>query len=54
MTITGSGTDFKPGMKLQLGGKAMTDVEVISATTLRAKTPPTYHGTARGSTSAAE
>ena len=35
----GIGTTFKTGMKLQLGGKDFTDVEVVSATKLRAKTP---------------
>ena len=37
--VYGTGTTFKTGMKLTLGGAAMTDVEVLSATRLRAKTP---------------
>ena len=37
--IYGTGTAFKKGMKLQLGGKDFTDVDVVSATKLRAKTP---------------
>ncbi len=37
--IYGTGTKFKTGMKLKLGGKDFTDVDVISATKIRAKTP---------------
>lgn len=37
--IYGSGTAFFTGMKLLLGGKSMTHVEVIGATKVRAKTP---------------
>jgi IPT/TIG domain len=46
VTLQGKGTNFAAGMKLELGGKAMTDVEVISATSARAKTPPGLMGPA--------
>jgi hypothetical protein len=40
VTIEGRGTDFKPDMTLTLGGQPMTEVQVISATLVKAKTPP--------------
>jgi len=40
VTVRGQDTTFKKGMKLQLEGKAMLDVDVVSGTVLRAKTPP--------------
>ncbi len=40
VTIHGAGTAFAPGVKVELGGQEMIDVEVVSATTLRAKTAP--------------
>ena len=40
VTVHGQDTTFKAGMKLQLEGKDMVDVDVVSATLLRAKTPP--------------
>jgi hypothetical protein len=46
VTLEGKGTDFKSGMTLALGGKPLVDVEVISQTTLRAKTPPGAAGPA--------
>jgi len=39
VTIQGRDTDFKPGMKLELGGQPMVEVEVVSATLIKAKTP---------------
>lgn len=39
VTLTGKETDFKAGMTLSLGGAPLTEVEVISPTTVRAKTP---------------
>jgi hypothetical protein len=46
VTLQGKGTKFAAGMKLELNGKPMTDVEVVSATVLRAKTPPGIMGPA--------
>ncbi len=40
VTLTGKGTDFKPGMTLSLGGTPLAEVEVVSPTVVRAKTPP--------------
>ena len=37
--IQGRGTNFQAPMKLALGGAPMTDVEVVSATVIRARTP---------------
>ena len=42
--IFGTGTTFAAGMKLSLGGKVMTEVSVIGATSARAKTPPNSRG----------
>ena len=39
VTLHGKDTQFTKGMKLQLGGKALTAVELVSPTVLRAKTP---------------
>jgi hypothetical protein len=39
VTLEGFGTHFSRRTRLTLGGAAMTDVEVVSATVLRAKTP---------------
>jgi len=39
VTIRGKETLFKKGMALSLGGQAMTGVEVLSPTSMRAKTP---------------
>ncbi|MCA9670706.1 MAG: IPT/TIG domain-containing protein [Myxococcales bacterium] len=44
VTIQGKGTDFKAGMKLELGGLPLTDVEIVSATTVRGKTAPHAQG----------
>lgn len=44
--IQGIDTDFSDGMTLTLGGQPMTDVEVISSTLLRAKTPKGQSGPA--------
>ena len=46
VTLHGKDTAFKKGMKLTLGGAALTDVEVISPSVLRAKTPPGSPGPA--------
>lgn len=46
VTLQGKDTAFSNGMKLILGGKPMLEVEVISATVLRAKTPPSAMGPA--------
>ena len=46
VTLQGTGTAFKKGMTLTLGGKALTDVEVISPSVVRAKTPPGTPGPA--------
>ncbi len=55
VTVHGKDTAFKKGMTLTLGGKALTDVEVISTSAVRAKTPagtpgpaPLVMGTAGG------
>jgi hypothetical protein len=39
VTLTGKGTDFRAGMTLSLGGAPLTEVEVVSPTTVRARTP---------------
>jgi hypothetical protein len=44
VTLQGAGTNFAEGMKLELGGQPMLEVEVVSATVLRAKTPPHAEG----------
>lgn len=46
VTIQGQGTQFKSGMKLELGSAAMKEVEVVSTTLVRAKTPPGATGPA--------
>jgi hypothetical protein len=46
VTIQGKETDFASGMKVLLGGKALTNVEVISATMLRGRTPANVTGPA--------
>lgn len=46
VTIQGRNTNFQSGMKLEVGGQPMVDVEVLSATMLRAKTPPSIIGPA--------
>ncbi len=47
VTLEGSGLEFSDGMKLQLGGEPMTDVEVISKSLLRARTPAHIQGPAQ-------
>ena len=39
VTLHGKDTAFKEGIKLMLGGKALSDVEVVSSSVLRARTP---------------
>jgi hypothetical protein len=46
VTLHGKDTDFTAGMKLELGGSPLTEVEVVSATTLRGKVPPGAEGPA--------
>ncbi|MFH1130939.1 MAG: IPT/TIG domain-containing protein, partial [Pseudomonadota bacterium] len=46
VTLQGRDTSFETGMKLTLGGEHLIDVEVVSETTLRAKTPPRPEGPA--------
>ena len=46
VTLHGKDTAFKKGMTLTLGGKALTDVEVISPSVVKAKTPPGNPGPA--------
>jgi hypothetical protein len=46
VTILGSDTGFAAGMKLLLGGQPLTEVEIVSASVLRAKTPPGAAGPA--------
>ncbi|MCC6747052.1 MAG: IPT/TIG domain-containing protein [Deltaproteobacteria bacterium] len=44
VTLYGKGTSFVEGMKLTLGGKPLTEVEVVGTTSLRAVTPPGIDG----------
>jgi len=44
--IFGTGTKFAAGMKLSLGGKTMTEIKVVSATSVRAKTAAHSRGLA--------
>jgi hypothetical protein len=46
VTIEGKDTDFKSGMKVLLQGKPLTELEVVSATVLRGRTPPNPAGPA--------
>lgn len=46
VTIESRGIELNTQTKLALGGKALTDVEVISQSTLRARTPAHYQGPA--------
>jgi len=39
VTLTGKGTDFKAGMTLRLGAAPLTELEVVSPTVVRARTP---------------
>lgn len=47
VTLEASGLELTAGMKIELAGKPMTDVEVISKSLLRARTPAHIQGTAR-------
>jgi hypothetical protein len=44
-TIIGSGTDFQEGDRVLFGRTSCTDVEVVSATRINCRTPPTAAGT---------
>jgi hypothetical protein len=46
ISVLGMGTSFSSGMKLTLGGQPLTEVEVVSTTLVRAKTPPGAEGPA--------
>jgi hypothetical protein len=40
VTLLGKGTTFLAGMEILLGGKPLEDVQVVSATAMKGKTPP--------------
>lgn len=46
VTLEARGLDLSAGMKLELGGKPLTDVELISPSTLQARTPAHIQGPA--------